>query len=212
MDTRKGGASVVVRARGKGAVIIGVTTAVWIGIYHLFPNFWENRALDLFFLVISLWAYIAAWLWRKGRAGAVLLDLGRSKTHKMFLVLGGLGAVSNLIPLVGSLSVFSDESGVEDVYRYFFGVSFGICMLFLGLRRSEIREFGILYFDRFLKWKSIESYEWEGKDGLTLTLRSTRRLPFCRRASFGIPAVQKDNVNRLLAEHVSSGTEGGNVS
>ena len=200
---------VAARDTGRAAVIFGVGAAIWIGLYRLFPGFWKDHTWESFFLLflgVSLWAYIGTLRWRKRRAGSVLLDLGRTRTHKMFLVIGGVAAGFNMLVLGGSLWPINDELGVEDVSRYFCWISWGVFMLLLGLRHSEIRESGIFHLDRFLKWKSIESYEWEGKDGLTLTFRAKRRLPFLRRVSLGIPSVQKDNVNSLIAEHLSTAT------
>ena len=129
----------------------------------------------------------------------------------MSLIAGGIVAGFHILRLLGRLFEISGELGlgVEDVSRDLFWISFGAFFLFLGLSHFEIREYGVLYFDRFLKWEKIESSEWEGDDRLTLTLMVRRRLPFGWRISLGIPSIHKDAVESLLAEHVSSATVDG---
>ena len=194
----------------RAVVILAAMAVVGFGSYRLFPGFWEDiPGLTFFYLVWSalLWAYIAAWVWRKRRAGAVVLDLGRSKTLKTNLVLGGLIVGLHLFVLVGDLLWKEGPLGVEEVSRYFCLISSGVSMLLLGLSHSEIREEGISYCGLILPWKKCESYQWEGQDQGTLTIWVKRGLlnPFLPswRFSLGIPSGHKDTVHSLVAEHIS---------
>ena len=71
----------------RGVLIIGVFVIIFIGLFRLLPSYWGIHALYLT-VIVAYWAYFLSWLRRKGQAGSVLLDLGRTKLHKKTKNLG----------------------------------------------------------------------------------------------------------------------------
>ena len=190
---------------------MGVFVIIGFGLYRFFPGFWRNHAWVIVSIlglcglyIIVFFPFIFTWLRHKKQAGSVLLDLGRTKLHKIFLVTGGFGVVTFIISLVESLLDAGGVLGIKEVSISLFWLLFGVTFLVSGLSHFEIRECGILYFERFVNWEKIESYEWEGESGLTLTLRVRGRLSFLRTLSLPIPAIHKETVENLLAQNLPS--------
>ena len=173
-------------------VFIAIIAPRWRGAAWISPTF---SAIHLLSSVIS-WAYIVTILLKR-RADSVLLDLGRTKWHKIMLVLAGLNAFEAISSLVSS--GIGMEGGSSSLFR----LSLSALFFFLGLGHLEIKETGISYFGRVLKWKRIESYGWMDH---TLMIKVRRRLLFSRTFRLPIPSVHKSAVDSLLARYVSDAT------
>ena len=185
------------------AVMFAGVFIIWVGLFALLPDSWRERALASLSLLASVgfWAYIVILPWRKRQAGSVLLHLGRFTSHKSILVVGGIWALCGIGSLVFGLS--ESNAGLKEVFYGLFWLSGAACFFSVGLSRSEIRERGILYLGRFVKWKRVESFKWEGKNDHTLTIWLRKRLLSFRTISLSIPSVHKDAVDSLLAQHIS---------
>jgi hypothetical protein len=143
----------------------------------------------LLFIVVS---YITTFR-RKRQAGSVLLNLGWSKAQKMEIFLGCVFIIQNIISL---LSEHPDETiGIVPSV-------IGGMLIIVGSNNFEIREGGIFYLDIAKKWEHVKSYDWEGKDSLSLTLNIRTSLPFFKIRSIPIPAQHKQTVENLLVQYV----------
>ncbi|MFV1977670.1 MAG: DUF5673 domain-containing protein, partial [Candidatus Scalindua sp.] len=160
-------------------VIIG-----WEILFLLLPGSWREQALTSIFLLgsVGIWASIATWPRRRRQAGLLLLDISLSKHPKKLLVAFGLIVIAGIVPLFKPVS----EIKIGEFSFSILFLSFAIYILFVGLNQVEIREGGILLSGRFIKWQQIEFYEWEGENGLTLTLRLRQRFTFFRTLSLPI--------------------------
>jgi len=189
---------------------------ILFGLFALLPGSWKARALISFYLLLSVvfWAYIVIIRPRhKRQAGSVLLNLGRLTSHKGMLVAGGIWALCGIGLVVGFLET---DVELKEVSFGLFWLSGAAYFFSVGLSRLEIREGGILYSDRFVKWERIESYKWGGENNIdvilfpkrfvTLTISGRQRSPFSRAISLSIPAIHKDAVDSLLAQYVSGAT------
>jgi hypothetical protein len=151
------------------------------------------------FVLIALIIYL-----RRGKkAGPVLLDIGKSTQHTMLAICGGLFLLSGILEIFEAFDP-GGKSRMNVASSCLFLLSCGVLFSLWGRSRSEIREGGILYLDRFIKWQQIKSYEWEGKNNLTLTLRFRRRFPFYRSRSLPIPAFHKETTEKLLERYLQS--------
>jgi len=181
-------------------VAIAVVIIGWEILFLLLPDSWREPALTSISLLVSvgIWASIATWPRRRRQAGLVLLDISPYKRPKRVLVLVGL------FVLIGIAILFKPESEIEikDFSSSFLFLSFAIFALLSGLTHVEIREGGILFFFRFIKWRQIEFYEWEGENGLTLTLRLRQRFTFFRTLSLPIRVPHKDTAEDLMTRYL----------
>ncbi len=148
-------------------------------------------------VTVIVWIAIGYGLWCKRQAGSVLLSLGWSSRHKMFLVLGVL-VILALIPFVWDLLRAGAE--LKEVSYVLTGLSVGVYWLFSGWSGVEFREAGIFSFGQLVKWERIESYEW-GEKAVTVTPRW-----WFKTVNIPVPPLHKDAVSDLLARHVSGAT------
>ncbi len=152
-------------------------------------------------IVALLWILIGYWLWSKRQAGSVLLNLGRSRRHKVALF---FGVLYMLLAIVGLL--FEAGTGLEEVSLVLMLLSLGVYLLLLGFSGSEIREAGIVGDGRRLKWNQIESYGWAEK---TLTVRVRRRWYNIRKVlSYRIRTPHTHAVNSILARYLQEDPSG----
>ncbi len=161
-------------AMGLYAIAVGFyphLRALWIG---------NARAIGGFIIIALLFAFTVYWFGRRRRAGVVLLDLGRTAAHRLVLVGVILVAAGFVTNLVTKLLEAGGETGTEGI-SYFSHLAIAYsCLLSLdvGLGRNGIRERGVWSSETLVKWEHVEAYGWGGDDGLTLSLKVVRRLPF----------------------------------
>ena len=195
------GKKAAARDARRGIAIIGIVTLVGFGASRLFSGFGADVSGSVLFsllLAASCLVFVAWFSWRKRQAGRVLVDLGRSTNHKMFVVLGFLFPGLNVIPLLET----EGNLGAKDVSQLLASISVGVLFLLTGLSHAQIRERGLFYLDRFVKCMRVDSYAWEGDQGLTLTFQMQGRLSFFRHLSVSIPETHKDSVEDLLAQNL----------
>ncbi len=155
-------------------------------------------------IVALLWILIGCWLWSKRQAGSVLLNLGRSRRHKVALFLAGPYLLLAIVDLVRLL--FEAATEMDEVFFSLVLLSLGVYLLLLGLSGSQIREAGIVGDGRCLKWNQIESYGWAEK---TLTVRVKRRWHAFRTVlSYRIHTPHKHAVNSILARYLQEDPSG----
>jgi hypothetical protein len=202
--SREVGKKVAARDFLRGIISLTVIIIVLIGLGLLGVPLKVNRRMIISLIGIAFVCASAIILLRwKKKTGAVLLDIGRSTQHKMFLVAGGMFLLSGIIELVGLFETGS-KTRINDAISCLLLLWCGVLFALLGKFRLEIREGGIMCVGNFVKWQQIKSYEWEGKNNLTLTLRLKRRFSIYRRFSLPVPALHKETVEKLLEQYLQS--------
>ena len=152
---------------------------------------------DLFVFLGGLTALIAVnrapltWFFRQTDYGSLLLDVGRIEKSKFWW---GIALVIVLI-----FSWFLEQTGlplslvrIERLPAYLTAI---VYLIAAGLSHLELREKGICYRFKLIKWSKIESYKWE-LNLLTINLKRNGEL------SWLIPIDYRDSVNHILAEHL----------
>jgi hypothetical protein len=186
-----------------GIISLAVIIIVLIGLHLLGTPLRLNVGMIIFLIGMAfVWTYFIILLRRKKEAASVLIDIGRSTQHKLLLVAGGLFLLIGIIDLVDLFEPGS-KTRINDAFSCLLLFSCGVLMIYQGRGHYEIREGG-LYLESFIKWQQIKSYEWEGKDNLTLTLRLRRRFPLYRSRSLHIPALHKEAVKKLLEQYLQT--------
>ena len=150
---------------------------------------------------------VAGWIRNIKQGGEVLLDLGKSLQKKIILVAGCMFILNGIIATIGlyveSKSTIDSRCIFDLPIWYIILFIGGILCVLSGLINNKIREGGILFSDRFIRWERITSYEWEGNLGLTLTLKIKHRIPLFRTLSIPVQASQKNAVEDLLKQHIT---------
>ncbi len=170
----------------RGLPLMAMGLVAGYGLMRLLPI----SVIDLL-VITPLPILIGYGLWRRGQAGSVLLNPGRSSSHKMFVVLGGLFMLLSIVELVELLLGAGTE--LTEVFLPLGMLSFGAYFLFIGWSGVEFREAGIFSFGQLVKWERIESYEFGVK---TLTVR--QRWWF-QTVNLPVRPLYKDAVSDLLA-------------
>lgn len=162
----------------------------------------RRHAWELVLGVITavLWGFLGwlvAGLWSGGR---VLVRLPRPPRQWLFLV--SVAAFS----LHVLLSLHREETVIRAFYLAAV-LSLVVCYLLTVVVPPALREHGLIFVGMYLPWRYVRGWEWEGVDGLTLTLLR-RRTPatvlvyWYPRLSLHIPHDRKGEVERLLRERV----------
>ncbi|NMG11673.1 hypothetical protein DP117_34395 [Brasilonema sp. UFV-L1] len=168
-----------------------------ISIYFLFAAF------------VALW--LLSWNWRKRKAGALLLDVGRFSRSKLMLWAGVLEALFAVFYTWSAISristgLESDTNLVEVIAQPVFFWSLAISFLSMGLSRLEFRENGICYMLSVVKWEKLTSYSWSQEKPNILTIEF-KQPPYLLSTGFWslpIPSAHRDAVRQILAEHVNN--------
>lgn len=159
--------------------------------------------------------YLLSWLWRRKKAGSLVLDLGRPLPSKLIFLLGVCQAVAAVFL---SFSLLQLISGGDQNFRtpdaYFSLVlsslstvigSWSLAILFcsMGLSKLQLRENGICYMFMRMGWQRITSYTWERAKPNVLTIRFKPRFPLIPGFwSLPLPIARKDDVEHILAEYL----------
>ncbi len=159
-----------------------------------------------FLLLLSTvcWGSLLYRLQRKRQAGSLLLGLGRLPRQRLFILGGGLLALTGLLRMTNPRAA---DYPVKGSVFGSFALIFAAYFLILGFYRLEVKERGILGFFGLVTWERIESYRWEGESGQTLTLWVSRpRFPWFRDMSWRISPAHKEQVQTILAQRLSHRT------
>jgi heme O synthase-like polyprenyltransferase len=95
------GSKAAARDARRGIALALAATAVGFILLRLAGEDISRTVLVRFLVIGLIWVFLAWSMWRRGQAGRVLVDLGRSDTHKMFLVGGCVLAGLGVLLLVG---------------------------------------------------------------------------------------------------------------
>ena len=199
-DACLSGIKVAARQLPSFAVIFVATMLALLVLLGSIPASWRGRVSSVISLVCAgfLWAYFLTHAGQKSRAGRVLLDIGRSRSHAA----GGIIACLALGWLM--LEISKTGLGLEGISRIVALLSLGALNLFIGFRRLKITERGILWAARLMKWEEIKTYKWEKGKRCSLTLNLFRRVPLFDEVNIPVPPSHKDAVDNLLRENVSA--------
>ncbi len=167
-------------------------------------------------LILIEVGHTLSWPSRRRRAGEPLLVFARSRTHKIWVVLGGILAILGVAMTAGDLL---GTPIVRDVLLGLLFLALGVELLCAGRIPVRATERGLLDFWRFVEWPSIASYRWrDGHDGvdstLIMTLRNRRffvndiRPLLFRRVEWKVRMEQKEAVDSLVQGFVPAATAG----
>ena len=158
--------------------------------------------------VISMMGWLLYWPRRKQKAGALLLDVGRT-WHNKFLLWIGIAevAVAAFITWVSwvSLTEFSDPSNtvVDAFLKIIFWWTLALLIVSLGLNKLELRENGLCFLYNLVPWQRMKSYTWEVDYPNTLTIRLRPRLMFFPDTmSIKVPEAHRHNIDQVLQTHI----------
>ena len=156
-------------------------------------------------IIFGLWGTVF-WIRRKRRAGAVLLDLGPSKLRiALGVIMGSLMIFLGVVLWWMVLCLRPPGLALFSVIPILTTCA-AVEVFLMGLSRSEIREGGIFpFFLMVVEWERIESYEWGGRDGHILRIKGKRG---GGKTSLRVPAAHKEEVENILAQHLSHDMEG----
>ena len=201
-DACLSGIKVAARRLPSFAVIFVATMLALFVLLGSIPASWRGRVSSVISLVCAglLWAYFLTYIGQKPRAGRVLLDIGRSRSHAA----GGIVACLALGLLIRE--VFEADLGFERICRIVGLLAIGVLNLFIGFSRLEITEQGIFWARRLIKWEEIKTYKWEKGRRCLLTLSLLRRLALSDELNIPVPPSYKDAVDNVLRENVSGST------
>jgi hypothetical protein len=187
----------------RGVTVMVISIIILFSLYFLAVSLKVNKWMIVnLILIMVVWIYQVIWLQRKRKAGPILLDIGRTTQHKVLVIAGGLFIFAGIVNLI-ELFEPGSKSGIRDLSGGILSLSLGVIMIFWGLSHFEIRERGFLSLDSLvIKWGQIKSYQWEGKNNLTLVLRLKKGLMFFRTRSFKIPAHHMETVKKLLEQYL----------
>jgi serine/threonine protein kinase len=147
------------------------------------------------------------WLTRERWAGRVLLDLSQpTKKWRYYLWAG--------ITILWLLLCFTDPSKRGFYIPLTLAEFVGVASLIIG-GRLEIREQGIIFLGKLLRWGNIESYEWDfgGRHPfIVLELRLRRLLKALPPTRIPIPPEQRNAVDAVLSRYLSDWPTAGNGS
>ncbi len=182
-------------------IISGLVRSGRVSAFDVFQlSAWSAR------LIIALaWLAVGLGLWRKRRAGAVLVDFGRSKRRTLL----SFGAGLALLVLIGDIAWPALRAGatMPQIAEDLILVSLGLYAL--GLSLPEIRDTGICSFAHLLRWEQVRSYQWKGRTGHTLTVKPGRRWLGLRTVSFTVPPPLWHAVNDTFSERAPDREIGG---
>jgi hypothetical protein len=155
------------------------------------------RVLQLFLLVLFLGLFIPH-LIKRTKGGSVLLYIGRNSYRAAFCtILAGILIFFVLRSVISEAR--QDGLDLKEFARTFGFLSIAALGLFFGFSKIQIREDGILYFLVLIKWEKIDSYQWEGRNASTLTLKYNRPKFFLfQEVNIAIPPYYRDYVDNLL--------------
>lgn len=191
---------------GRTALLMLLAFFVGLGLHSL-GKYGSISFSFLYVAFVALW--LLSWNWRKRKAGALLLNVGRFSQSKLMLwvgVLGALFAVSYTWSAINRIStgLGNDSNLVEVVAQPVFFWSLAICFLSMGLSRLEFRENGICYMLSVVNWEKLTSYRWsqEKPNILTIEFKQPPLLLSTGFWSLPIPSAHRDAVEQILADHL----------
>jgi hypothetical protein len=158
----------------------------------------------LLLLTGFLWGYILARLRKRAYMGEVLLDVGRTKTAIVSSVIAAGAFVLVLVDYVSDLR--QDGFNLEPLARTVALSSLCAFGLSFSLPTTKFTRRGILWLGWVIYWEQIESYEWEPVGRCVLSVQLRKRAFLSRRTHIPIPAYHKQEVDDILAAHVSVGS------
>ncbi|MGD1953473.1 MAG: hypothetical protein ACFB14_28075 [Leptolyngbyaceae cyanobacterium] len=158
--------------------------------------------------VVSIGVWLLHWPRRKRKAGALLLNAGRT-WHNKFLFWIGIAevGVATMITWISwvSLTEFADTSNgvVHTSLAVAFWWTLALLIVFLGLNKLELRENGLCFLYNVVPWKRMKSYTWEVTHPSTLTIRVRPRLIFLPDTmSIKVPEMYRDDIDRVIQTYI----------
>ena len=159
------------------------------------------RMLIMGFALFTIIGLPILYFREKRRSGDCLLYIGRTRMHKIRLVLGAVLLVSGA--LIGITSYFDGEFDLDLSYSLLNGLSLGFLAVFVGFVPIQVTERGLLELT-LLPWKNVQDYRWEEDHTNTLTLTFKRRgfSSLFKHASFPIPPQHKSALDEILRQYI----------
>ncbi len=198
----RGGWNAGVRLFLLGLGLLGIILIFGIAVYFL-PDWLAVSMLIL--LAILPWLSISVYLVMQRFSGKALLTLQNDEKWSMSIMSGAFLIILGLTQFIsaGHPTIFS--SAKFYALGIFF-VSFGLSRMLKKIRRTEVREKGILYDNgNFYQWDNIENYLWKfAEDKLSLKLRKSL---WKRNVSLKIRSQFRQEIVAYLAQNVNNKVE-----
>jgi hypothetical protein len=198
----RGGWNAGVRLFLLGLGLLGIVLIFGIAVYFL-PDWLAASMLIL--LAILPWLSILVYLVMQRFNGKALLTLQNDEKWSMSIMSGAFSIILGLTQFIsaGHPTFFSSAK------FYALGivlVSFGLSRMLKKIRRTEVREKGILYENgNFYQWDNIENYRWKfAEDKLSLKLRESI---WKRNVSLKIRSQFRQEIVAYLAQNVNNKAE-----
>jgi hypothetical protein len=202
---------------------IGGVVAVLLIEYTADNNVVFAWILRIFAVLVTIPLVIQGIHWerRQHRSGRLLLRAGRTANHRLVIAAGIFFAIAAIF-LTGLLianpaeltqllrnpsDAFSDAVEAPLPSLVIIEWVLAVYMIWAGSTELELREDAICYLLSQINWKRVKSYQWEGKQETTLSLKLQSKLPnklFTPCPSFRIPAERKADINRVLEQKIRS--------
>jgi len=183
-----------------------VVVAVSVGVF--LPDFPPSKntgllILDGFGFALFIFLFVRFYQ-QKSQSGDLLLDLGwMLKRHKYWAISWKILILSFAITVVGAFYTASEFDPGE--LLMVLTIVPGVCIVtFFKASKIQIRENGILTVGGLLRWKNIESFKWQGENSDVMTIRMKKGFWFAREGHLKVPSNQKEEVERILTEHLTT--------
>jgi hypothetical protein len=174
--------------------------------------FWRYFQLASFpyvalFTGVVAWPPAIRWLTRGRWAGRLLLDLSQP-TRKWRYYL-------EILVLILSLYICVTDPAQRRIFISIAVAQFAFFSFLIVGGRLEIREQGIMFKGRLLRWGNIESYEWDfaGRSrSIFLEVHLRRLLKALPPVRLPVPPDRRERVDALLSRYLSDWPAGGEPS
>lgn len=150
------------RAALRRVLVAGPVLAAIFALAILLPNGWTRESgirwlwwIALGSLTLIEVGHMLSWPIRRRRAGEPLFVFARSRTHKIWVVLGGILAISAVAMIVEPLP------GTPNIPEIVFGLlvlTLGLELFWAGRIPARATERGLLDFWHFVEWPLMASY------------------------------------------------------
>ncbi len=160
----------------------------------------------LFAVIYSLW--LLSWIWRKKKAGDLLLNVGQLSENKILFWIGVFEVVLALLNTWFTINRVPQglpvDNLVEVISQLVFLWTLAIFLLSLGCSKLELRENGICYMFSVIKWEKLASYKWKpGKPNvLTINLKQADFPLLQKTWNVPIPLKYRDAVDGIMAKYL----------
>jgi hypothetical protein len=157
-------------------------------------------------VILSIW--LLSWVFRKRKAGNLLLKIGRTEETEILLAfsifqvpLAGFRIWQLIGPILNGFP--KSISLAHEVPTVLLWLFLAISYVAIGLSKLEFREYGICFMFRFYPWENIKSYHWKYLKPASLKLRYRSKFSLSPRfVCLTMPVKHRDAASNILNEQL----------